>query len=154
ERLDRFAKLGPEHCVAITMQEFWFFAIRKCLDDLSCCPFSGGVGGDVNVLNPTAVMREHDEDVKHFECSRWDSEEVTSCADFHVVLHERPPALDWFDGAVLNHALGYGRFARFESEQGQFIRDVRCAPKRILFRHAPNQLDDIHWNWRTSWLGL
>ncbi|MFT5153145.1 MAG: hypothetical protein ACI841_003145 [Planctomycetota bacterium] len=50
----------------------------------------------------------------------------------------------------LHHVLRYSRLRNLVTEQRKFMNDTRRSPCHVLLRHAPNQVDDLHCDWRTS----
>jgi len=51
------------------------------------------VSRDIDVENPAAVVRQHEEHVEHLEAERWHSEEVHGHRSREVILQERQPGL-------------------------------------------------------------
>ena len=63
----------------------------KGLDDLLGRPLGRGMCGDVQVHNPSAFMRQHDEGEEHVECRSRDSEEVTCHNVLDMIVEKGPP---------------------------------------------------------------
>ncbi len=151
ECFDLFLEDIAEDRVTITVKEPWFFSAWESLDDLLGSPSRGRVLGDVEVDDAASIVREYDEDIKHFEGQRGNSEEVASCADIHVVADEGLPVLTrtiarlLFDHVSLNCGLG-----DIEAELSKLVSDSRRSPSCVLSRDALDQLDDLVGDWRPS----
>src|SRR5262245_29835959 len=96
---------------------------------------------DANVQNPTAVVRQHQEDVQDLEADRRDGEEVDGYRGGEVILEERAPRLRrWFPTA---HVLADAALTDVDAEFEQLAMDAWCAPERILAAHSADQLADV-----------
>ena len=73
---DLFAELLPVNAIAISEQIFRRSVERKRFEHLLRCPFSGGMRGDAEVDNTSAMVSENDKDEQNFKPDGVDREEV------------------------------------------------------------------------------
>ena len=90
----------------------------------------GGVFGDVEVDDATAMVGKYDENEEHAQPSRWHREEVNGDEIRDVIGKERPPRLGG-RRASLRHQPGDGAFRDLDSQLQQFAMNSR-APQTEL----------------------
>src|SRR5262245_36929525 len=74
--------------------------IRERLHDLLRGPVGGGALGDVEVDDPPAMVREHDENVENAQARGGHREEIDRNQVPDMVDEERPPDLGWWGLAL------------------------------------------------------
>ena len=80
--LELFREVGTEDPIAIPQQISWCSVPRKCVAELLCGPFRGGMGRDAEVEDPAALVSQHEEYVQDLKPDAGYGEEV----DGHLVL--------------------------------------------------------------------
>ena len=150
ERLHPVPKRQPVYAVPVSDEVRRRFSIADRLDHLLCCPLGRRMFRHVEVHDPTAVMREHDQDKQDPKCRRRHREEVDRYKFPDVVVQERSPGLRrrlrsfW-------HPSRHGSFRDVDTEFEELTVYSRCAPQRIGFRHLPDQLSDLAVLSRPPW---
>ncbi len=133
--------------VTIMDEKTRLFFVRKSVDDLLGRPFGVGIRGNVEVNDLSPFVTEHDEDIEDTKRYRGNGEKITGRDVGYVIVQKRSPSLGRrFSGT--DHILGHGSFGNVVAQQGQFGYDSRCAPRRILPGHAPNQVTDFAFDGR------
>ncbi len=60
-----------------------------------------------------------------------------------------PPGLRWHL-RLPGHLLGHSGLTDLDPKLEKFAADARCAPQRVLPRHAPDQCPDLRRDWRAA----
>jgi len=107
-------------------------------------PGGSGVMGDSDVDQPTAMEREHHEDVEHAESGRDDGEKVTSPRLVQVIPNECRPPLATVTGQPGWPVLGHGPGRDDVPELGQLASNHVLAPSCVLSPHAANEAAQVH----------
>jgi hypothetical protein len=98
--------------------------------------------GYVEMHDPPAVVSQDQEHVQHLKANGGHGEEVDRHRGFQVVFQEGLPGLRrWIPTA--DHVSAHARLADVNAEFEEFAVDARCAPKRVLPAHLPNQPADF-----------
>src|ERR1039457_5909984 len=98
--------------------------------------------GYVEMHDPPAVVSQYQEHVRHLKANGGHGEEVDRHREFQVVFQEGLPGLRrWIPTA--DYVSAHARLADVNAEFEEFAVDARCAPKRVLPAHLPNQLADF-----------
>jgi len=116
--------------------------VRKGADDLLGGPVGGGVLGDIEVDDPSAVMGEDDEDEEDAEASGGHGEEVDGDQVADMVGEERPPGLRGSGGSP-GHEPGNCAFGDFDAELQELSVDAGCTPQRIRCGHFSDEGSDL-----------
>ena len=69
--------------------------IRECFAQLLRDPDAGRLGGDVEVQDAPAVVRNDEKAIEDVKCACRNGEEINGCDDFSVVAQKCQPALTW-----------------------------------------------------------
>ena len=89
-----------------------------------------------------SLVRQHEENVEDLKPDRRHGEEVYGHNRFHMVVKEGPPGLRrWLPTAY--QVFAHARFTNLDAEFQQLAVDTRCAPTRILFAHAADQVANL-----------
>ena len=89
---------------------------------------------------------EHEQEPKRG--SRHDKE-IDRRQTAHMVPKECLPSLRW-RLRMPDHVLGDSGLADLDPKLEEFAVDARCAPQRVLSRHAPDQCPDLRRDWRAA----
>src|SRR5450631_1156542 len=138
---------GPIDTIPIANEVAWRLIPRESLGQLACDPFSCRVCCDVDPDEVSAIQPNDDEDIKQVEADGWSNEQVHSRNVRRVITQEGAPSLAR-SPAWLDHVFGDTRLRDFEPELEQFTVNTRCAPKRILHAHLPDQRAEVRLNLR------
>src|SRR5580700_3354514 len=76
QRLDLPREFEAENVVAITPQVTGNLVKREGLPQLLAGPLGGGMGGDIEMQDATAVVSQHEEHVEGLEANRWHREKI------------------------------------------------------------------------------
>src|SRR5271169_7058824 len=120
---------------------------RKCLRYLACNPFCRRVCCDVDPDEASTVQPNDDEGIEQAETDSRSNKQVHGGNVRRVVTQKGAPSLAWRP-ASLDHVLGDARLRDFKPELEQFAVDARCAPKRVLDTHPPDQHAEVYLDLR------
>ena len=140
EALDRINDMVIEVRTSIKYERARRRVVRKRLPQLLDHPRACRMPGHVEVKDAPAVMRDHEEAVKHAECDCRHGEEI-HCGDrFAVVAQECCPTFCRLGiPGRLSHPAQDGSLGDFVSEHLQFAVDTRRTPGPVLHYHAKDQ---------------
>ena len=105
---------------------------------VTCNPLRRRVGCDVDPDEVSAVYPNDDECIEQVEADRRDDEEVHGGNIWSVIAQEGEPSLAWRP-ASLDHVFGDAGLRDLKPKLEKFAVDARCAPKRVLHAHLPDQ---------------
>ncbi len=100
-------------------------------------------------LEDFQLMTQDDEHEQEPKRSSRHDEEIDRRQTGHMVPNERLPSLRW-RLRVPDHVLGDSGLTDLDPKLEKFAVDARCAPKRVLPRHAPDQCPDLRRDWRAA----
>jgi len=124
--------------------------VREAVHDLLGGPEGGGVLGDVEVDDGSAMVSEYDENEENAQARRGHSEEIEGDQVSDVVVEERAPSLRRL-GAPLRHEPGDCALGHVDTELQQLAMDSRSAPERVRGGHAGDQSLGLGMDgWATS----
>ncbi len=115
---------------------------RKCLCYLARNPFCRRVGGDVDPDEVSAIQAYNDKRIEQVEADGRGNEQVHRGNVRRVVTQKGAPSLARWP-ASFHHVLGNTRLSDRKTELEQFAVDARCAPKRVLDAHPPDQRTEV-----------
>src|SRR5271169_3715643 len=124
--------------IPITQQIFRRLVPGKCLSYLACDPCRRWVCGDVDPDEVPAVQPNNNEGIEQAEPDGWDNEQVHRRYIWRMITQKGTPSLAWRPTSP-NHVFRDAGLCDFKSELEQFAVDTRCAPKRVLDAHPPDQ---------------
>src|SRR5215469_4085126 len=110
-----FPELIAENSIAVAQQVARKLGEGKGFPQLLSSPLRGRVGGNVEVQNAAAVMRQNQENVKNLEADRGHREKINRDQLLGMILKERPPVLrGWFASA--DHVFADAAFSDVDAE--------------------------------------
>src|SRR5271169_1588782 len=83
--------------------------------------------------------RTNNEGIEQAEPDGWDNEQIHRRDIWRVIMQKGAPSLAWRPTSP-NHVFCDAGLCDFKSELEQFAVDTRCAPKRVLGAHPPDQV--------------
>jgi hypothetical protein len=116
--------------------------VGEGVDDLLSSPVGGGMLGDVEVYDPSAMVSEHDKNEEHAQACSGNGEEVEGDEVSHMVVEERPPGLRR-PGRPLRHEPRDGALGHVDTELEELAMDARGALERIRRGHSADQGFDL-----------
>lgn len=147
------SELGAKDSVAVSQEVFRSAVERKCFDDLTCSPGSGGMICYVEVNHSTTVVLKNDEYIEHAKRYRRNGEEIDRCQLGCVIVEKCFPAL----GRRLrtsNHVLSDGSLGDFDSELEQFAVNPWRTPQRIVPVHGSDEISGFFRDCRPTGLSV
>jgi hypothetical protein len=136
--LDPALEVSAEDGIAISEQVSGAGLVREGVDDLLSCPRGGGLVGDADVEEFSAVVAEyHESDEQAKRQGRYD-EEVDGRDVVTVSSQKDSPRRGWAMGGS-PHVLGDGEGGDFIAEEAEFGLDPAPAPGRVLSGHTADQ---------------
>ena len=128
--------------VAVTEEIGRCGLVREGVDELLSGPGGGGMLGHVEVDDPPAVVREHDQNEEDAEAGGGHREEVDRDQVVNVVGEECPPGLRglW---AALRHEAGDGALGDVDAELQELPVDAGSTPQGIRRGHFPDEGGDL-----------
>ncbi len=105
--------------------------------------------GYAEMHDATALVVQDDEHEQEPKRGSRHDEEIDRRQTTDVVLQEYPPGLRW-PFRVPNHVLGDSGLTDLDPKLEKFAVEARCAPQRVLPRHAPDQCPDLRRDWRAA----
>ena len=123
------------------------------LDDLLGGPRGIRMCRNVDVEDAAAFQRENEEHVQHLERHGRHGEEVDRDGAGEMGPQERSPCRRWrppWGAGPFRHVLGDRVLADVVTELRELSGDASTAPRRVLTRHALDQLDDLRRKWRPT----
>jgi hypothetical protein len=100
---------------------------RECLRDLTCNPFRGRMGCDVDPNKISARQPDDDEDIEQVKPHCWNNKQVHGGDVRYVVTQEGAPSLGR-RSISLDHVLRDARLSDLEAELEQLTMDARSSP--------------------------
>jgi hypothetical protein len=90
----------------------------------------------------STVQPNDNEGIEQIEANGRNNEQVHGGDIWGVITQEGTPSLAW-RSTTLDHILGHRRLSDLKAELEQFAVDARCAPKRVLDAHPPDQRPQV-----------
>ena len=116
--------------------------VREGVDELLGGPDGGGMLGDVEMEDASAVVGEHDEDEEDAEPSGGHGEKIDRDQVPDVISQERSPSLRWRRAPLRDQARD-GALGHIEAKLEELAMDSWSAPERVRDGHAGDQGLDL-----------
>ena len=108
---------------------------RKGVNDLLRRPFRRRVLGDIEVDDPSAVVREQHQDEQHATRQGWNGQEIRRYERPRVIREEVSPRLGWGTAQSPEDPRD-GSLRELDPELRQLAMDLRRSPQRICHGHC------------------
>jgi hypothetical protein len=147
--LEPALELSAVDGVAIAEQVDGAGLVRERVDDLSSGPRGGGLVGDTDVEEFSAVVAEYHEAEEQAKRQGRDDKEVDGRDVVTVSSQEGPPGRRRVTGGAA-HVLGDGEGGDIIAEEAEFGLNPAPAPGGVFAGHASNQGADLEVDRRTT----
>jgi len=128
--------------VAVVEEIGWCGVVREGVHDLLGGPVGGGMLGDVEVQDATAMVGKHDEDEEDTQAGGGNGEEIDGDQVPDVIGEERLPGLGW-RCAPPRHQPGHGSLGHVDAELEELGMNTWRTPERIRRGHTSDQGLDL-----------
>lgn len=149
--LDGGTNIATEYGIAIEDKILGRAIAGKRLAQLLDDPLGRRVFGDVYMDDVPSFVADDDEPIQESEGNGRDDEEVHGRDLRPMVAQKRHPALGfvfvWFPARQVARD---GALGHIEAKLQELAVDARCAPRRILLRHAPDEAAYFRVSARTA----